>query len=156
MKTVRKNANLSNYDENYLMLLYLSEVLSKKMEKKGTEDDMKIISPFIKAFYKKMEEIKKEIQELKKYIEERKIETEKVDKNIEEIKSKRGFLIEEINGLTIKSAKLSQNLNGFINEEMIQKKLSITYAESAKTISNLQIKDYLQEVNFMINFDKNR
>ena len=147
MKTVQKNANLSNYDENYLMLVYLWELLQVKMKKKGTEEDMKIISPCLRAMIKKMEDLEKDISELKKYIEERKIETEKVNKNIEEIKSKRGFLIEEISDLTSKTLKLKHNLDGYLNEENTQKKLSVNYSEAVKTISNLQIKDYAQEVN---------
>lgn len=150
LKTVHKNSTLSNYDENYFILLYLWEVLKTKMKKKGTEDDMKVISPCIKAMNKKMEDLEKEIVELKKYIEERKIETEKVNRNIEEIKIKRAFLIEEITDLTARYNKLTQNLNGFLNEESIFKKLSTNYTESVKTITNLQIKDYVQDVNILL------
>ena len=146
LKTVRKPVNMSNYDENYLLLVYLWELVQNKMKKKGTEEDMKIIAPCLKNLIHKMEDLEKEIMELKKYIEERKIETEKVNKNIEEIKTKRGFLISEITELSNKSSKLTQNLNGYVNEENIQKRLTLTYNEAVKTITNLQIKDYLTEI----------
>lgn len=148
LKTVNKSNSLSNYDEDYFMLLYLFETLKKKMKKKGNEEDMKIISPCLKSMHKKMEDLEKEISELRKYVEERKIETEKVNKNIEEIKLKRNVLMEEINDLSSRSNKLTQNLNGFLNEENIYKKINGNYNESVKTLTNLQIKDYVQEVNF--------
>ena len=152
LRTVKKPVTMSNYDQNYLLLVYLWELLQNKMRKKGTEEDMKIISPCVKNLFGKMEDLEKEIMELKKYIEERKIETEKVNKNIEEIKTKRGYLIEEITDFTNKTMKLTQNLNGYLNEENITKKLSLTYSDSVKTITNLQIKDYLQDVNIIFFF----
>lgn len=156
LKTANKNATISNYDENYLMTVYLWELLQTKMKKKGTDEDMKILSPSLKSMARKIEDLEKEIMELRKYIEERKIETEKVDKNITEIKLKRGYLLEEINELTNKSIKLNQNLNGYLNEENIQKKLINTFVESVKTISNLQTKDYVSEVIIIIIYIYNK